>query len=51
MCLVSPCTTHNLKRSVKWFSVWIVSEVDDSKEARLLRVLPSDKQGEICNQQ
>ena len=27
MLPVSPCTTQNLKRSVKRFSVWIVAEV------------------------
>lgn len=33
---VSPCTTQYLKRSVKRYSVWIVTEVDAMHSKRLL---------------
>ena len=38
MCLVSPCTTKYLKRSVKWFSVKMV----DSSEKGSADIIKSD---------
>ena len=35
---VSPCTTQYLKRSVKWFSVWIVAE--KKKKIRIAEIRP-----------
>lgn len=39
MCLVSPCTTQNLKRSVKWFSVSVTHGTINTSANRQMAVM------------